>query len=99
MAARIIEQLIEIPAEHERNIFGQFDEHIKKIERTLQVTLISRDGILKIVMGCTKCAESGKDHPGIAGAFCQRKYHSESECGLCTVTDHGRERSSACGDG
>ena len=45
MAARIIEQLIEIPAEHEINIFGQFDEHIKKIERTLQVTLISRDGI------------------------------------------------------
>ena len=49
MAARIIEQLIEIPAEHERNIFGQFDEHIKKIERTLQVTLISRDGVLKRV--------------------------------------------------
>ena len=49
MAARIIEQLIEIPAEHERNIFGQFDEHIKKIERTLQVTLISRDDVLKIV--------------------------------------------------
>ena len=49
MAARIIEQLIEIPAEHERNIFGQFDEHIKKIERTLQGTLISRDGVLKIV--------------------------------------------------
>ena len=49
MAARIIEQLIEIPAEHERNIFGQFDEHIKKIERTLQVTLISRDGVRKIV--------------------------------------------------
>ena len=49
MAARIIEQLIEIPAEHERNIFGQFDEHIKKIERTLQVTLISRDGVLTIL--------------------------------------------------
>ncbi len=49
MANTIIEQLIEIPANHERNIFGQFDEHIKKIERTLQVTLISRDGLLKIV--------------------------------------------------
>lgn len=49
MANSIIEQLIEIPAEHERNIFGQFDEHIKKIERTLQVTLISRNGVLKIV--------------------------------------------------
>ena len=49
MANSIIEQLIEIPAEHERNIFGQFDEHIKKIERTLQVTLISRDGVLKMM--------------------------------------------------
>lgn len=49
MSKGIIEQLFEIPAEHERNIFGQFDEHMKKIERHLRVTLISRDGILKIV--------------------------------------------------
>ncbi|NCB91447.1 MAG: PhoH family protein [Clostridia bacterium] len=49
MANSIIEQLMEIPAEHERNIYGQFDEYIKKIERTLRVTLISRDGVLKIV--------------------------------------------------
>lgn len=82
MAARIIEQLIEIPAEHERNIFGQFDEYIKKIERTLQVTLISRDGILKIVGPAPNVQKAGKDHPGIAGAFYQRKYHSESECGF-----------------
>lgn len=45
----IIEALINIPAEHEKNIFGQFDEHIKKIERTLNVTLVSRDGVLKIL--------------------------------------------------
>lgn len=49
MTNTIIEQQLEIPAEHERNIFGQFDEHSKKIERTLRVTLISRNGILKIV--------------------------------------------------
>lgn len=49
MANSIIELQMEIPAEHERNIFGQFDEHIIKIERTLQVTLISRNGMLKIV--------------------------------------------------
>ncbi len=49
MANGIVEQLLEIPAEHERNIFGQFDEHIKKIERNLQVTLIARDGVLKVV--------------------------------------------------
>lgn len=45
----IIEALVNIPSEHEKNIFGQFDEHIKKIERTLNVTLVSRDGVLKIL--------------------------------------------------
>jgi len=45
----IIEMSVDIPIDHEKNIFGQFDEHIKKIERTLKVTLISRDGSLKIL--------------------------------------------------
>lgn len=45
----IIEMSVDIPVNHERNIFGQFDEHIKKIERTLKVTLISRDDTLKIL--------------------------------------------------
>ena len=45
----IVEMSLEIPVEHAGNIFGQFDENIKKIERTLNVTLISRDGILKIL--------------------------------------------------
>ena len=51
MAARIIEQLIEISGRNMSTKYfsGSFDEHIKKIERTLQVTLISRDGVLKIV--------------------------------------------------
>ena len=45
----IIETIASIPVEHEKNVFGQFDEHIKKIEKTLNVTLISREGILKII--------------------------------------------------
>lgn len=49
MANSMVELQMEIPAEHERNIFGQFDENIRKIERTLHVTMVSRDGILKIV--------------------------------------------------
>jgi len=44
----MVEEILEIPAEHEQNVFGQFDSHIKKIERTLQVTAIARDGQLKI---------------------------------------------------
>jgi len=45
----ILEEYIEIPAEHESNIFGQFDAFAKKIERTLHVTLIARDGEVKIL--------------------------------------------------
>ena len=45
----ILEEYIEIPAEHESNIFGQFDAYAKKIERTLHVTLIARDGDVKIL--------------------------------------------------
>lgn len=45
----ILEQVIEIPATHESNVFGQFDAYAKKIERTLNVTLIARDGNVKIL--------------------------------------------------
>lgn len=45
----VIENIIDIPAEHEKNVFGQFDMNINKIERTLHVTIISRDGELKII--------------------------------------------------
>ena len=50
MAGNIIELHTEVPAELEANVFGQFDEHLKLIERTLNVTVISRDGILKICL-------------------------------------------------
>lgn len=45
----IQELMIEIPAEHEKNVFGQFDAYAKKIERTLHVTLIEREGKVKIM--------------------------------------------------
>lgn len=45
----ILEQIMEIPASHESNIFGQFDQYAKKIERSLHVTLIARDGNVKIL--------------------------------------------------
>ena len=43
------ELMIEIPAEYEANVFGQFDVYVKKLERTFHVTLIARDGATKIV--------------------------------------------------
>ena len=49
MSNSIIELQMELPVEHERNVFGQFDEHLKVMERTLNVTIISRNGHLKIL--------------------------------------------------
>jgi len=45
----MMEAAIEIPAEHEANVFGQFDVYAKKIERTLSVTLIARGESVKIM--------------------------------------------------
>lgn len=47
----MIETIVDIPAEHQANIFGQFDVFMKKIERTLHVTMIFREGELKIIGG------------------------------------------------
>ena len=44
-----IEACVTIPAELAPNVFGQFDKHIKKIERTLSVTMIMRGDTLKVI--------------------------------------------------
>ena len=56
----ILETVIEIPAEHERNVFGQFDVFAKKIERALHVTLMARDGKVKI-LGDERNVERARD--------------------------------------
>ena len=45
----ILETMIDIPAEHEKNVFGHFDIFAKKIERALHVTLIARNGKVKVL--------------------------------------------------
>ena len=45
----VIETIIDIPVEHAKNVCGQFDSYLKKIEKTLHVTMILRDGSLKII--------------------------------------------------
>ncbi|MDO4648951.1 MAG: PhoH family protein [Eubacteriales bacterium] len=59
MANGIVDLHINIPASVQGNVFGKFDEHLKQIERTLNVTFISRDGELKI-LGSPAGAEQAK---------------------------------------
>lgn len=47
--SNVVEKIISIPADHISNIFGQFDENIKKIERQFSVTIVSRDGEIKVI--------------------------------------------------
>lgn len=45
----LTEMTIEIPAEYEQVVFGQFDAFLKLIEKTLNVTVISRNGMVKAI--------------------------------------------------
>lgn len=45
----LIETIIDIPAEHQRNVFGQYDAYIKMIEKTLNVTVVARENELKVI--------------------------------------------------
>ncbi len=55
----IVETTMNLPVEHSRNIFGQFDSYAKLIEKQLGVTLIVRDDKLKI-LGTVEAAEQAK---------------------------------------
>ncbi|TCT17056.1 phosphate starvation-inducible PhoH-like protein [Natranaerovirga pectinivora] len=46
---KLFEKTIQIPNEHIINIFGQFDTHIKKIEKILNVTIVDREENVKIM--------------------------------------------------
>ena len=45
----IIENIIDVSLEDEKNISGELDSFLKKIERTLHVSIITRDGSIKII--------------------------------------------------
>lgn len=45
----LMEEVIDVPVGHQKNIFGQFDSFIKTIEKTLNVTLITRNDEIKLI--------------------------------------------------
>ncbi|MFA9465779.1 MAG: PhoH family protein [Velocimicrobium sp.] len=55
----IVETIIDIPAEHQKNVFGQYDAYMKTIEKTLKVTIVTRNNELKII-GNKKDIENAK---------------------------------------
>jgi Phosphate starvation-inducible protein PhoH, predicted ATPase len=98
MAGNIIELHTEVPAELEANVFGQFDEHLKLIERTLNVTVISRDGILKILGNEQNAASAKKLIEELTVLAKKRQYDHETECQLCSFSGNGAEKRSSHGN-
>ena len=45
----LTELAFDLPVDHMANVFGQFDDHMKKIERALNVTVVVRDGQMKLL--------------------------------------------------
>ncbi len=43
-----ISQMISVPVQDQQNVFGQFDSHIKKLEKELHVSVADRDGEVRI---------------------------------------------------
>ena len=56
----MIETSLSVPAERQKELFGQFDQYVKKIERALQVTVLSRDGEIKILGSPTNAIRAKK---------------------------------------
>ncbi|MDO4632981.1 MAG: PhoH family protein [Eubacteriales bacterium] len=65
----IVEKSVTIPSELESSVFGQFDQHVKKIEKTLNVTVLARGDEIKILGGersASKAAEILKQLTALA---------------------------------
>lgn len=45
----VIETTLEIPVQYSTAVFGSFDQYVKKIEKTLKVTIVSRDSHIKVI--------------------------------------------------
>lgn len=54
----ITETIIDIPAGHEKNVFGGFDAYVKIIEHAFNVTIIARNGEMKIVGAADSVAKA-----------------------------------------
>ncbi|MFR6333749.1 MAG: hypothetical protein ACLUOI_36560 [Eisenbergiella sp.] len=42
------ETIVEMDAAHILNVFGEYDKHVKKLEKYLDVTIVDRDGGVRI---------------------------------------------------
>ncbi|MCR4956290.1 MAG: PhoH family protein [Lachnospiraceae bacterium] len=69
--------------EHLSNVFGMLDEYLKKIERTLHVTIIVRDGFVKIIGTAKDCELARKTIDQLVKLSCKHKEITEHDVDYC----------------
>lgn len=55
-----VSKTVQVPAAHIQNLFGQFDRHIRKLEQQLQVSIVDREGEIRISGEQTKVERAGR---------------------------------------
>ena len=73
---------VDVPAEDMRNIFGYYDHYIRKVESDFNVTIVDRDGFIKIA------GEEQAVHR--AENIVRRKCNPGAECGLRNYDGNGK---------
>lgn len=56
----LVELVIDVPVEHQKNIFGQYDSYIKVIEKTLNVTMVIRNDEIRLIGDSNKASDAKK---------------------------------------
>lgn len=82
---------LNIPTEHVANVFGQFDAYIKKIERTLNVTVVVRGDSMKLI-GNERQIKSASNVFMQLLELSKGEMSHGAECELCIVFSGGGER-------
>jgi len=54
----VVERRVELPAGHEKILFGERDSLIRKVEQSLSVTILNRDGAVKVLGSESACAQA-----------------------------------------
>lgn len=83
---------LNIPTEHVANVFGQFDAYIKKIERTLNVTVVVRGDSMKLIGNERQIKSASNVFMQLLELSKRGKCHHGAECELCIVFSGGGER-------
>ena len=94
----LTELSLNIPTDHVANVFGQFDVYIKKIERTLNVTVVLRGESMKLLGEEHNLKKAEQVFLQLIELSKRGNIITEAECQLCTGTFGGRKRIRNRGD-